>query len=195
VQLGKEGTAEAVGYSSSLSKLVLFRFDRGMAPPLDAYRDLPVRRVAAGEMVIEQGSKTGCLFILIEGKVEIVKNDEVLTSSGRPGDIFGDLSALLDLPHTTSVRAVSESSFHVAEDARNFLEQNPSVLMHLCELLARRLVSANDYLVNLKQQFEGHDHLGMVDKMLESLLHRHPRARVPARLTTELPEVPDRPVR
>ena len=146
----------------------------------------PLRRVAAGEWVIEQGSKTGCLFILIEGKVEIVKDDEVLVSSGRPGDIFGDLSALLDSPHTTSVRAVSDSTFHVAEDARHFLEQNPPVLMHLCELLARRLVSANDYLVTLKQQFEGHDHLGMVDKMLESLLHRHPRERVPSRSGADL---------
>jgi len=161
-----------------------------MPAPLDAYRDLPVRSVAPGECLIEQGSKTGCLFILIEGKVEIVKNDEVLAASSRPGDIFGDLSALLDLPHTTSVRAANESRFYVAEDARHFLEQNPPVLMQLCELLARRLVSANDYLVNLKQQFEGHDHLGMVDKMLESLLHRHPRARVPSRSAAEVPDDP-----
>ena len=163
-----------------------------MTPPLDAYRNLPVRHVAAGECVIAQGSKTGRLFILIEGKVDIVKDDEVIVSAGRTGDIFGDLSALLDLPHTTSVRAVVDSSFYVAEDARLFLEQNPPVLMFLCELLARRLVSANDYLVNLKQQFEGHDHFDMVDKVLESLLNRHPRERIPSRSTIEFTDDPIR---
>jgi CRP-like cAMP-binding protein len=165
-----------------------------MPVPLETYRDLPIRSVAAGENLIAQGSMTGCLFILVEGKVEIVKNAEVLATSSRAGDIFGDLSALLDLPHTTAVRAVTATRVYVAENARQFLEQNPPVLMHLCELLARRLVSANDYLVNLKHQFEGHDHLGMVDKMLDSLLHRHPRERIASRSTVQLPQVPDDPV-
>jgi CRP/FNR family cyclic AMP-dependent transcriptional regulator len=163
-----------------------------MTPPLDAYRNLPIRQVAAGECVIEQGTKTGRLFILIEGKVEIVKDTEVIVTADRAGDIFGDLSTLLDLPHTTSVRAVCDSRFYVAEDARQFLNQNPPVLMFLCELLARRLVSANDYLVNLKHQFEGHDHFDMIDKVLESLLNRHPRERVPSRSALELTDDPVR---
>jgi hypothetical protein len=29
----------------------------------------------------------------------------------------------------------------------------------------------------VKQQFEGHEHLGMVDNVLETLMHRHPVSR------------------
>ena len=163
-----------------------------MALSLEIFRDLPVQSIAAGAIVIDQGTRTGRLFILISGKVEIVKDGKSVATSGQQGDIFGDLSALLDVPHTTSVRAVTDSQFYVVTEARPFLEQNPVVCMHLCELLARRLVSVTDYLVNLKQQFAGHDHLGMVDEVLDKLIHRHPRPRIPARQsTTALPEIPD----
>jgi hypothetical protein len=48
----------------------------------------------------------------------------------------------------------------------------------VARLLARRLDSLNKYLVDVKAQYEGHDHLGMVDEVLEALMHRHPRPRV-----------------
>jgi hypothetical protein len=79
---------------------------------------------------------------------------------------------------------VGDASFHVVTEARSFLEQNPRVCMLLCELLARRLVSVNEYLVNLKQQYSGHDHLGMVDDVLDKLIHRHPRSRIAPRAST-----------
>lgn len=160
-----------------------------MTLSLEIFRDLPVRNVAAGENVIDQGTSTGHLFILIEGKVEIVKDEKSVATSGQPGDIFGDLSALLGIPHTTAVRAMTDSRFYVVEEARPFLEKNPPVCMHLCELLGRRLVSVTAYLVNLKEQYAGHDHLGMVDDVLDKLIHRHPRARIaPRQSTTEIPD-------
>jgi hypothetical protein len=61
--------------------------------------------------------------------------------------------------------------------------------MYLCELLAQRLISVTDYLVTLKQQYEGHDHLAIVDQVLERLIHRHPRQRAPGRVH-DLAELP-----
>jgi len=165
---------------------------RKMAQLLEEFRDVPIQNVAAGEIVIEQGTNTGRLFILIEGEVEIVKDGEMVAVSKQPGDIFGDISALLNIPHTSSVRAVRDSRFHVVMEARPFLERNPVVCVHLCELLARRLVSVTEYLVNIKHQFAGHDHLGMVDQVLDSLLHRTPRKRIASRsATVHLPEITD----
>ena len=118
------------------------------------------------------------LFILIEGSVEVVKDNVTVAVTSEPGAIFGDLSALLDLPHTAAVRTVAPSRFHRVPDARKFLEQNPAACLHLCELLARRLDAVNKYLVDVKQQFAGHDHLGMVDDVLDTLMHRQPKRRV-----------------
>ncbi|HEX4140983.1 MAG TPA: cyclic nucleotide-binding domain-containing protein [Candidatus Methylacidiphilales bacterium] len=148
---------------------------------LEMFRGHPVQAVTAGETLIEQDSRTGRLFILIEGKVEVIKNGEVVAWSSQPGDILGDISALLDLPHTTTVRATRDCRFYVFDNAREFLERNPAVSVHLCELLARRLVSVTSYLAEIKRQFAGHDHIGMIDEVLDKLMHRTPRARVPGR--------------
>jgi hypothetical protein len=59
-------------------------------------------------------------------------------------------------------------------------------------LLARRLDALNKYLVDVKQQFEGHDHIGMVDEVLDTLLHRQPRNRVrPSESTLRRGELAD----
>lgn len=163
-----------------------------MAAILAALHNHPVRQFAAGETILDQGDCTGLLYILIEGSAEVVKDGVTVATATEPGAIFGDLAALLGVPHTAAVRAVRASKFHVVTNARTFLEQNPPVGLHLCELLARRLDAVNKYLVDVKRQFEGHDHLGMVDGMLDTLMHRQPRARVaPKASTLRDPEVAD----
>jgi hypothetical protein len=45
--------------------------------------------------------------------------------------------------------------------------------------------------VDVKQQYAGHDHLGLVDSVLDTLMNRHPRRRiVPRESTLRDPEIP-----
>ena len=155
-----------------------------MSSILAALRDHPVKHFAGGETLLVQGDCTGLLYVLIEGAVEVVKDDMTVATAAEPGAVFGDLSALLGVPHTATVRATRGSSFHVVTDPRGFLEQSPRVCLHLCELLARRLDAVNKYLVDVKHQFAGHDHLGMVDGALDTLMHRQPRPRIIPRAST-----------
>jgi CRP/FNR family transcriptional regulator, cyclic AMP receptor protein len=155
-----------------------------MSSILEALRDYPIRRFSAGEVVLERGTSTGMLFFLIEGEVEIVKDGVVVATEVEPGAIFGDLSALLNEPHTATVRALRSSAFHTVTEPKAFLERTPQACMHLCELLARRLDAVNKYLVDVKQQFAGHDHLDMVDGVLDTLMNRQPRKRVRPREST-----------
>jgi CRP-like cAMP-binding protein len=114
----------------------------------------------------------------------------IVSTASEPGVVFGDLSALLGVPHTATVRAVRPTRFHVVPDPRAFLEKSPPVCLYLCELLARRLDAVTQYLVDVKHQFEGHDHLSMVDEVLGTLMHRHPRPRVvPSASTIRGPEI------
>jgi CRP/FNR family transcriptional regulator, cyclic AMP receptor protein len=139
-----------------------------------------VRHFNAGEVVIEQGKRTNLLFFLIEGTVEVVKDGTQVAKASQPGAVFGELSALLGGNHTATVRTLKPCAFHVVQNPREFLEASPTVCLHVCELVARRLDAVNKYLVDVKQQFEGHEHLGMVDNVLETLMHRHPVDRVKA---------------
>jgi CRP/FNR family transcriptional regulator, cyclic AMP receptor protein len=137
-----------------------------------------VRRFDAGQVILEQGTRTGLLLFLIEGAVEVMKDGVRVATASQPGAVFGELAALLGGDHTATVRALEPTVVHAVENPRAFLESSPLVCLHVCELVARRLDLLNNYLVDVKQQFSGHDHLGMVDGVLDTLLHRQPSKRV-----------------
>ena len=163
-----------------------------MTSILDLLADREVCRFDSGQPVVRQGERTDRLYFLIEGAVEILKDDVSVTVASQPGVVFGEMAVLLGEPHTATVRAVKPSSFYFIENPLEFLKSSPAMCLHVCELLARRLDSLNKYLVDVKQQFEGHDHIGMVDEVLEALLHRQPRERVrPKESTIRRGELPD----
>ena len=133
---------------------------------------MPQRAVPAGETILHEGDRTGVLFILVEGAVEILKGDVRVNTVSDPGAVFGEMSVLLDAPHMATVRTLAPSRFHVAEDARRFLHGDPAVALAVSRLLARRLHAMITYLAALKHQYEDrNDHLGMVDEVLEALVH------------------------
>ena len=59
----------------------------------------------------------------------------------EPGAVFGELSALLDPPHSADIRALETSEFHVADAAT--LLQDPAALLYVTMVLARRINAAN----------------------------------------------------
>lgn len=134
--------------------------------------EIPQSRVAAGEAILREGERSGRIYILIEGSVEVVKGDVQINTVSDPGAIFGEMSVLLDAPHMATVRALEPSRFHVAEDANSFMNADPALAYQVSRLLARRLHAMISYLVDLKHQFEDQgDHLGIVDEVLETLVH------------------------
>jgi CRP/FNR family transcriptional regulator, cyclic AMP receptor protein len=149
-----------------------------MAPLFEILAGYPKRDLGAGEIIIEQGTTTGMLFFLIDGEVEVHKDEVQIATASEPGSVFGEMSVLLGTSHRASVRTVTPSSFYVVEDGREFLETHPVVSMHVSEVLARRLDALNKYLVDVRQQFDGHDHISMVDEVLEVLMHRQRRPPV-----------------
>jgi CRP-like cAMP-binding protein len=114
---------------------------------------LPVVTYQPGETVIADGSKTGRLLILKKGTVAIVKEDTEIAKVAEPGAVFGELSVLLNQPHTADVRALETSQFHVA-NATALLEQNPVAVLYVASVLAHRLDSANHALIQLKHQLQ-----------------------------------------
>lgn len=136
-----------------------------------------VQNFEAGGIVMEQGSASGPLFVLTEGEVEVLRDNVRVARTSEPGAVFGEMSVLLGSPHTATIRALKPSSFAIVEDPRQFLESSAQASLHIAGLLAARLDALNKYLVDVKRQYEGHDHLGMVDEVLDTLMHRQPRPR------------------
>lgn len=146
-----------------------------MAAMLQLIAGHKVQNFAAGEVVMEQGTASGPLLVLIEGEVEILREEVRVAKTSQPGAVFGEMSVLLGSAHTATVRALKPSTFAVIENPRQFLASSADASLHVAGLLANRLDALNKYLVDVKQQYEGHDHIGMVDEVLETLMHRQPR--------------------
>ena len=134
-----------------------------------------VESFETGSIVIEQGGKSGPLLVLLKGEVEILRDNVRVAKASEPGAIFGEMSVLLGSANTATVRALQVSSFAVIDNPRQFLASSAEVSLHVAGVLAARLSALNKYLVDVKQQYEGHDHIGMVDDVLDTLMHRQPR--------------------
>jgi len=135
-------------------------------------RGMPLRQMAAGQVLLEEGRSAGVLYVLATGAVEIVKGEVQITTVSEPGSVFGEVSILLETPHMATVRTLQDSTFYVAEHPLDFLRSQPELALSVCRLLARRLQFVTTYLVDLKRQFAGHDdHFALVDEVLENLVH------------------------
>jgi len=129
---------------------------------------LPIAVYEPGETVLEAGSTTGQLFILRNGAVEVIRDGLQIATVSEPGAVFGELSVILDKPHTADVRALKRSEFHVAQ-ASSLLTDNVAALLYVSAVLARRLDAANEVIVEIKGELESGKRPGVISKALDKL--------------------------
>jgi len=138
---------------------------------LDAARDYPEIAFAAGEVLISEGSLSPPVYVLLSGTVSVYRGNIRVSRTSLEGALFGEMSVLLDIPSTATVIADTAVRAARIEDSAAFLAGRPEVALHSAKLLAQRLHDATTYLADLKRQFQDEEsHLGMVDRILGSLL-------------------------
>jgi CRP/FNR family transcriptional regulator, cyclic AMP receptor protein len=128
---------------------------------------LPVVTRLAGETVLSVGLKTDLLLILKKGAVVVLKDSIEIARVVHLGAVLGELSALLDQPHTAEVRALEDSQFYVAD--AELLEKEPAALLYVAKTLAQRLVDADTGLVELKKQLQTGQPPSALGKTIEKL--------------------------
>jgi len=134
----------------------------------DKLATLPLATYRVGETVLTAASTTGRLLILKQGAVAVIKEGVEIAKVREPGAVFGELSALLDQPHTADVHAIEPSQFHVA-DAATLLTHDPIALLYIATVLARRLDGANKALIDLKHQVQSGESRGVIHKTVEKM--------------------------
>jgi len=79
--------------------------------------DLRPMRYAAGDVVIEQGAAGDRFYVIGSGEVEVEADDRVVRRMG-PGESFGEVALLRDVPRTADVVAISDLELYaVGRDA------------------------------------------------------------------------------
>jgi CRP-like cAMP-binding protein len=144
-----------------------------MTEDIQRYDEGLKRSLPEGAVLLEEGIMSGKLFILLEGRVEVRRGETLVAAVDEPGSIFGEMSALLGVPHTASVRAATAVTVYVFDDADAYLRSDPAVSLTVARMLAKRLNTVTTYLVDIKRQYANQsNHLGMVSEVLASLVYQ-----------------------
>jgi CRP/FNR family transcriptional regulator, cyclic AMP receptor protein len=138
--------------------------ERGFARIIES---LPLATYRINDSVLAAGTKSGQLLILKTGAVAVLINSVEIARVEEPGAVFGELSVLLDQPHGADVVALEESQFYVADAGS--LTKEPDVLIHVARILARRIVLANQSVLELRNQLQTSRPSGTLRGMIEKL--------------------------
>ena len=109
--------------------------------------------IAPGMVLIEQGGKTGQLYVLKSGQLEVSRDGKHVSTIRTPGSVVGEMSVLLDVPQTATVQAISEVEYFVVDNAIEVLRTHPDWLLQIARLLAQR-VNATTALLTRPQDEE-----------------------------------------
>ena len=121
---------------------------------LRRFEDMTPTQFAPEAALIEEGRETGKLFVLKSGTVEVRRRGTPVITVSEPGAVLGEMSVLLDRPHTASVVALTAVEAYGLENGMALLEQRPALALHVAVLLAGRLEGTTALVDRLKAKSE-----------------------------------------
>ncbi|MGD1897268.1 MAG: cyclic nucleotide-binding domain-containing protein [Phormidesmis sp.] len=96
----------------------------------------------AGEVLFHEGDPGSSFYIVLAGAVEVYleKLDQKVVANRGVGEIFGEMSLLLDAPRSASISATEETLLFVVErsNLQTILQRHPELADHISAELSLR---------------------------------------------------------
>lgn len=132
-------------YGSMISFLSNFSFFKAMEENSlkEIIASTSIRQYAKGQAVLMRGQQGANMFIVIDGKVELVSGKGESFSYLGMGEIFGEMSLLSGNPVSVTIKAVEPLKVLVikASDFQQILVRYPFLQMAFTRLLVQRLAA------------------------------------------------------
>ncbi|MBD3244034.1 MAG: cyclic nucleotide-binding domain-containing protein [Chitinivibrionales bacterium] len=110
-----------------------------------------VRHFDPGEDIIQEGSLGRGLYVLLRGKLIVMRDGVRIASITQKGSYVGEISAILGCTCTATVRAEEPSELLYVERVTEYLENNPQASYVLAQTLAKRLMDMNQKFISLER--------------------------------------------
>jgi CRP-like cAMP-binding protein len=108
-----------------------------------------------GEVIVRQGDEGDCMYVIQDGEVEIVVEENgsetVLRVAGR-NELLGEMAIFERQRRSATVRAKTQARI-LTLDKRNFLRrinEDPSLAFQIVETMSRRVRELSQEVVELK---------------------------------------------
>jgi len=108
-----------------------------------------------GEVIVRQGDEGDCMFVIQDGEVEILVEEDgaeaLLRVAGR-NEILGEMAIFEHQPRSATVRARGQARI-LTLDKRNFLRrinEDPSLAFQIVEIMSRRVRELSQEVLELK---------------------------------------------
>jgi CRP/FNR family cyclic AMP-dependent transcriptional regulator len=114
----------------------------------------------SGEIMISQGEKGNCMYVIQSGKAEVLRvnkdNQEVCLAILSKGDIFGEMALFQEDIRTATVRALGDVRV-ITVDKRIFLKrvhEDPSFAYTVLQKMSQRIRDLDDKMANTDARAE-----------------------------------------
>jgi len=96
--------------------------------------------LAEGKELMREGTRGREFFVILDGSAEVTQGGEKINSLG-PGDFFGEIALISDLPRTATVTATSPLRALVvtARSFQRLVEESPEIQRKVLEAAVARL--------------------------------------------------------
>ncbi|MEJ2589133.1 MAG: cyclic nucleotide-binding domain-containing protein, partial [Deltaproteobacteria bacterium] len=106
-----------------------------------------------GQTIFLEGEDSQDLYVLVSGKLDILKGSHKIAEVSEEGAIFGEMSFLLEEARTASVKAGTDAKVIriPREEVPAFLGKFPEVVKAFTKILAKRLDKASRLAFGLQE--------------------------------------------
>lgn len=114
-----------------------------------------VRSARAGRMLVSHGSTSNNVYIVIEGRLQVmlfsVSGREIILRDLAEGDLFGELAAIDELPRSATITALSDCTLAAVAAAsfRDGVTRDPESALWLARRLAGQVRELTDRVFEL----------------------------------------------
>jgi signal transduction histidine kinase len=108
--------------------------------------------IPAGQLVLREGDQGDSLYVVLTGELEVTKrqgSQDILLALYKPGQFFGEMALLEQVPRSASVRTLQESRLLVISQAafQTLLSCSPSAPLKILHTVTSRLRSTESALI------------------------------------------------
>jgi len=109
----------------------------------------------AGEPIVRQGEKGSHMFVLQQGRLEVLQESDGRESRLgviEPGDVFGEMAIFERQERSATIRALEDSRV-LTVDRRTFLrrvQEDPSLAFHVLRSLSHRVRALDAEVARLR---------------------------------------------